>query len=321
MAEAGQILARCLTMLRGKARPGVTTGELDEAAEKFIRSQGAAPAFKGYRGFPGSICASPNSMVVHGIPGPYKLERGRHPLDRRRRDARRLGGRRRGTVPIGQVSPVAHACSTPREARSSRRSSSAGPGNQLGDVSHAVQTAGRGGRLLGRPLAGRATGSGRDMHEDPQIPNYGEPGTGPCSRREWCWPSSRWSTSAAPRSAWPRQLVGLLAGRLAGRPFRVHGGHHRGGPADPHALASRGGAARRVTGPSRQRPCYLYALPVWARSRLLGLLRLSLQSNESRSAMKVRASVKPMCEKCKIIRRHGAVLVICQNPRHKQRQG
>src|SRR5689334_23260058 len=76
IADAGQILARCLTMLRGKARPGVTTLDLDQAAEKFIRSQGATPAFKGYRGFPGSICASPNSMVVHGIPGPFKLSRG-----------------------------------------------------------------------------------------------------------------------------------------------------------------------------------------------------------------------------------------------------
>src|SRR3954463_9933650 len=76
MAEAGKILARCHTLLSRKARPGVTTGELDAAAEKFIRSHGAEPAFKGYRGFPGSICASPNSMVVHGIPGHYELKRG-----------------------------------------------------------------------------------------------------------------------------------------------------------------------------------------------------------------------------------------------------
>jgi methionyl aminopeptidase len=67
---------RTLSLVQSKLRPGVTTGELDRAAEKFIRSQGAEPAFKGYRGFPGSICASPNSMVVHGIPGPYKLSRG-----------------------------------------------------------------------------------------------------------------------------------------------------------------------------------------------------------------------------------------------------
>src|SRR5680860_1347908 len=76
MAAAGRILVRCLRMVAAKARPGVTTKELDLAAEKFIRSQGAEPAFKGYRGFPGSICASPNSMVVHGIPGPYELRRG-----------------------------------------------------------------------------------------------------------------------------------------------------------------------------------------------------------------------------------------------------
>src|SRR6188768_506960 len=76
MAASGQILVRCLKMLAAKARPGVTTKDLDAAAEKFIRSQGAEPAFKGYRGFPGSICASPNSMVVHGIPGPYELKRG-----------------------------------------------------------------------------------------------------------------------------------------------------------------------------------------------------------------------------------------------------
>src|SRR5436309_5560553 len=76
MAASGAILARCLQILRSKARAGVTTSELDDAAEKLIRSQGAEPAFKGYRGFPGSICASPNSMVVHGIPGHYECKRG-----------------------------------------------------------------------------------------------------------------------------------------------------------------------------------------------------------------------------------------------------
>ncbi len=76
MTVAGRIHARCLKMLQAKARPGVTTAELDEAAERFIASQGATPTFKGYRGFPGSICASPNSMVVHGIPDAYALQRG-----------------------------------------------------------------------------------------------------------------------------------------------------------------------------------------------------------------------------------------------------
>src|SRR5205823_10266727 len=67
---------KTLNLLRSKIRPGITTAELDAAAEKFIRSHDAEPAFKGYRGFPGSICTSPNSMVVHGIPGPYRLSRG-----------------------------------------------------------------------------------------------------------------------------------------------------------------------------------------------------------------------------------------------------
>src|ERR1700743_1005548 len=76
MAVAGEILVKTMDLLAGKIRPGVTTLDLDRAAEKFIRSQGATPAFKGYRGFPGSICASPNDMVVHGIPGKFKLSRG-----------------------------------------------------------------------------------------------------------------------------------------------------------------------------------------------------------------------------------------------------
>src|SRR5436305_12007718 len=107
MADAGRVLARCLSMLRNKARVGVTTEELDLAAERFIRSQGGEPAFKGYRGFPGSICASPNSMIVHGIPGSYKLQRGDIlsidvgvVLDGWVSDAAI-------TVPIGPVSPIA----------------------------------------------------------------------------------------------------------------------------------------------------------------------------------------------------------------------
>ena len=76
MAAAGAILVQTLKLLEGKVRPGVSTEELDTAAERFIRSHGATPTFKGFRGFPGSICASPNAMVVHGIPGRYRLERG-----------------------------------------------------------------------------------------------------------------------------------------------------------------------------------------------------------------------------------------------------
>jgi methionyl aminopeptidase len=177
IADAGQILARCLTMLRGKARPGVTTGDLDQAAEKFIRSQGATPAFKGYRGFPGSICASPNSMVVHGIPGPFKLSRGDIlsvdvgvVLDGWVADAAI-------TVPIGQISPVARRLLDTTKAALFDAAEQCRSGNRLGDVSHAVQRrVETDGFAVVRSLVGH--GIGRDMHEDPQIPNFGEPGTG-----------------------------------------------------------------------------------------------------------------------------------------------
>jgi methionyl aminopeptidase len=178
IAAAGRVLARCHTLLAGKARPGVTTAELDQAAEKFIRSQGGEPAFKGYRGFPGSICASPNSMVVHGIPGGYKLNRGDIlsidigvVLDGWVADAA-------VTVPIGNVTPVAKRLLASTKAALFDAVEQCRAGNRLGDVSHAVQKRVEGdGFAVVRSLVGH--GIGRDMHEDPQIPNFGEPGTGP----------------------------------------------------------------------------------------------------------------------------------------------
>jgi methionyl aminopeptidase len=178
MAAAGDILVRTLKLLEGKIREGVTTGELDEAAEKFIRSQGATPAFKGYGGFPGSICASPNSMVVHGIPGPYRLERGDIITldvgvvkDGWVADAAR-------TFPVGQVTPLAHKLLDTTKASLFEAVEQCRPGNRLGDVSHAVQAYVEGAGLsVVRSLVGH--GIGREMHEDPQIPNYGDPGRGP----------------------------------------------------------------------------------------------------------------------------------------------
>jgi methionyl aminopeptidase len=178
MAAAGQILVRCLRMLAAKARAGVTTKELDEAAEKFIRSQGAEPAFKGYRGFPGSICASPNSMVVHGIPGPYELKRG----DLLSID---VGVVKDGwvadaamTVPIGSVTPEARKLLDVTKAALFAGVGQMQPGNHLGDVSAAIQRAVEiEGLSIIRTLVGH--GIGRDMHEDPQVPNFGEAGRGP----------------------------------------------------------------------------------------------------------------------------------------------
>jgi methionyl aminopeptidase len=178
MAAAGEILVRTMDLLAGKIRPGVTTLELDAAAEKFIRSQGATPAFKGYRGFPGSICASPNSMVVHGIPGPYELKRG----DVLSID---VGVTKDGWVADGAVTlPIGPVDAGARKLRDVTKASLfAGveqmqPGNHLGDVSAAIQrTVELEGLSIIRTLVGH--GIGQAMHEEPQVPNYGEPGKGP----------------------------------------------------------------------------------------------------------------------------------------------
>jgi methionyl aminopeptidase len=177
IAAAGAILVRTMNLLAGKIRPGVTTGELDAAAEKYIRSQGAEPAFKGYRGFPGSICTSPNSMIVHGIPGRYKLGRGDilsldigviH--DGWVADAAR-------TFAVGPITPIARKLMTTTEEALFKAVEQCWPGKRLGDVSNAVQKhVEAAGLSIVRTLVGH--GVGRDMHEDPQIPNYGTPGTG-----------------------------------------------------------------------------------------------------------------------------------------------
>jgi methionyl aminopeptidase len=178
MARAGDVLVATLDMLEGKIRPGVTTAELDAAAERFIRSHGALPTFKGYRGFPGSICASPNAMVVHGIPGLYRLGPGDIvsidvgvTLDGWVADAAR-------TFAVGAIDPVARNL-----LHATRQALDAGveqcrPGNRVGDVSSAIQRTAEGASLsVIRSLVGH--GVGRDMHEDPQVPNYGRPGRGP----------------------------------------------------------------------------------------------------------------------------------------------
>jgi len=178
MAAAGEILVRCLKMLEAKARPGVTTAELDSAAEKLIRSRDATPAFKGYRGFPASICASPNSMVVHGIPGPYELKRG----DVLSVD---VGVVKDGwvadaamTLPIGPVDPGARKLLDVTKGALFEGVGQMQPGNRLGDVSAAIQRAVEiEGLSIIRTLVGH--GIGRQMHEDPQVPNFGTAGKGP----------------------------------------------------------------------------------------------------------------------------------------------
>ena len=178
MARAGRVVAETLALLERIVEPGVTTAELDEAAEEFIRSQGGEPTFKGYRGYPASICASPNSMVVHGIPGGYRLEEG----DLISIDVGvTLGGfvaDSAWTFPVGEVDAERQRLLEVGQAALAAGVEQARAGNHVGHISAAVQrTVEAAGFSVVRSLVGH--GVGRSMHEEPQIPNYGEPGRGP----------------------------------------------------------------------------------------------------------------------------------------------
>ena len=178
MAGAGRVVAEVLELMGESIRPGVTTAELDRIAERHVRSRGGVPTFKGYRGFPASICSSPNSMVVHGIPGPYRLEEG----DVLSVD---VGVTREGfvadsayTFAVGDIDPEAQRLLDVCLAALEAAIAEARVGCRLGDVSAAVQrVTEEAGFSVVRSLVGH--GVGRSMHEEPQIPNYGEPGRGP----------------------------------------------------------------------------------------------------------------------------------------------
>jgi len=178
MARAGAVVADVLALLGERARPGVTTEELDGIAEDFIRSQGGFPTFKGYRGYPASICTSPNDMVVHGIPRPYALADGDIlsvdvgvTLDGFVADSAY-------TFPIGEVAPDAEHLLEACKGALAAGIAECRPGNRLSDISHAIQAATEEqGFSVIRSLVGH--GVGRAMHEEPQIPNYGPPGRGP----------------------------------------------------------------------------------------------------------------------------------------------
>jgi len=178
MARAGTVVADTLAAVGEHIRAGVTTRELDEVADEYIRSQGGVPTFKGYRGFPASICASPNSMVVHGIPGAYRLAEGDLmsidvgvTLDGFVADSAH-------TFAVGEVDDEARQLLAVCEAALAAGIAQARAGNHVQDISHAVQrTTEEGGFSVVRSLVGH--GIGRSMHEEPQVPNFGEPGRGP----------------------------------------------------------------------------------------------------------------------------------------------
>ena len=178
MARAGRVVADTLALVGESLRPGMTTRELDAIAEEYIRSQGGAPTFKGYHGFPASICTSPNSMVVHGIPGEYRIEDG----DLLSVDVgvtlNDFVADSAYTFAVGHISDETQRLLGVGQAALEAGIAEARPGNHVGDISAAVQrTVEEAGFSVVKSLVGH--GVGRSMHEEPQIPNWGEPGRGP----------------------------------------------------------------------------------------------------------------------------------------------
>lgn len=178
MRNAGRIVAETLALIREHAKPGVTTLELDRIAEKYMRAQGAIPAFKGYNGFPATLCTSINEQVVHGIPGLRILESG----DIISIDCGALiegyFGDAAVTLPIGEVGEDLQKLLRVTEESLMLGITQAKVGNRLYDVSNAIQThVEANGFSVVRDYVGH--GIGKAMHEDPQIPNFGKPGRGP----------------------------------------------------------------------------------------------------------------------------------------------
>jgi methionyl aminopeptidase len=177
MARAGELVAETIALVGEQIQPGITTGELDRIADELIRERGGVPTSKGYRGFPAATCISPNSMVVHGIPGEYRVEEGDLisvdigiTLDGLIADSAVTFG-------VGEIASEAQrlidVCQEARDAGIAQ----ARPGNHVGDISHAVQVVVEGaGFSVVRSLVGH--GVGRSYHEDPQVPNFGDPGRG-----------------------------------------------------------------------------------------------------------------------------------------------
>lgn len=178
MRAAGQLIGTVLAHLRTLVEPGITTIEIDRVAERMIRDAGALPTFKGYNGFPYSICASVNEQVVHGFPSTYKLQEGDiFSIDCGATLAGFVGDTAT-TVAVGRIDEQATQLIQTTEECLELAIEQCQPGKHLGDIGWAVQQhAEARGYSVVRDYVGH--GIGRRMHEDPQIPNYGKPGLGP----------------------------------------------------------------------------------------------------------------------------------------------
>ncbi len=177
IAAAGRIAADTVAHVGRHIEPGITTGELDRIGEEFIRSHGGVPTSKGYRGFPAALCISPNDMIVHGIPGEYRVGEG----DLLTIDAGvTLDGYVADTAytfGVGEVSSEAERLLEVAQVALAAGIEQAQPDNRIGDISAAIQKVVEdAGFAVVRALVGH--GVGRHYHEDPQIPNYGTPGRG-----------------------------------------------------------------------------------------------------------------------------------------------
>jgi len=177
MRAAGQLVGKVLQSLREMVEPGITTMEVDRAAEKMIRDAGALPTFKGYNGFPYSICASVNEQIVHGFPSDYRLKEGDIFSIDCGVTLEGFVGDTATTVPVGTVGDDWLKLIRITEECLDRAIQQCRAGNHLGDIGWAVQQhAEAHGYSVVRDYVGH--GIGRRMHEDPQIPNYGRPGLG-----------------------------------------------------------------------------------------------------------------------------------------------
>lgn len=178
MAEAGRLSAKVLREVGARVKPGVSTAELDRIAEMIIRMEGGIPAFKGYGGFPGSICASVNDQIVHGIPSnSVILQEGDILSIDTGAIVKGWVGDNAWTYPVGKISPEKKHLLEVTEQCMWAGIEAARPGNHLGDIGHAIQEiAERAGYGVVREYVGH--GVGRDMHEDPNVPNYGRKHTG-----------------------------------------------------------------------------------------------------------------------------------------------
>ena len=185
MRKAGEIVGETLNLLKASVEPGMTTRDLDRIAFKEITRRGATPTFKGYRGFPATICASVNEEIVHGIPSKRVIKEG----DIIKVDVgatyKGLIGDAAITIPVGQIAaPLLELMQDTRQGLEAGIRAAV-PGARIGDIGAAVQAYGESrGYGVVREFVGH--GVGRFLHEDPQVPNYGEPGRGPLLRPGMC---------------------------------------------------------------------------------------------------------------------------------------